>query len=405
MTVMNAAPDMSSENRILIVDDDPDFRTFFRSVAEGLGFVAAEAGNLAQFTAVYDRLEPTAIMLDLTMPETDGIEYLRNLAKRGCTAPILLVSGQDERVLATAERLGRLFGLTMHGSLQKPMRVAALEATLQQVWLDSTGVTPETLDRAIRGNELVLNFQPKVDLQSGKLFPIIGCEVLVRWLHPTLGLLSPDAFIPLAEEVGLIESLDDFVLRQTIAQLGIWRQTGINACAAVNLSPSQLTDLDLPDRIAGLLAEADLDPSLLMVEITEQAAMADVALATDILTRLRLKNIAVALDDFGAGYSSLVEMYRMPLSELKLDRSLIVDMADSNDARTVVKALVALTRELDLSVCAEGIETIESARFLQDIGCAKGQGFYFSKPLAADAFLDQVKSQPIGAAAFQRRSA
>jgi EAL domain-containing protein (putative c-di-GMP-specific phosphodiesterase class I)/ActR/RegA family two-component response regulator len=396
---------ISSDNRVLIIDDDPEFRTFLRSVAEGLGCVAMEAGNLSEFTAIYDQFQPTAILLDLTMPETDGIEFLRNLAKRSCKAPVLLVSGQDERILATAERLGRLFGLTMHGSLRKPMHVATLESMLQQVWQDSSGITPETLDRAIREDELVLHFQPKIDLQSGPLFPIIGCEVLVRWMHPKLGLIQPDDFIPLAEETGLIQSLDDVVLRKTIAQLQAWQNLGINHSTAVNLSPTSLTDLDFPDRIAGLLAETDIDPSMLMVEITEQAAMADVGLVTDILTRLRLKNIAVALDDFGAGYSSLVEIYRMPLSELKLDRSLIVDIGVSADARTVVKALIALARELKLPVCAEGIETIEIANFLRNTGCATAQGFYFSRPLPADTFREHIESQPVDASAFQRRTA
>lgn len=379
-------------NRLLVVDDDADLRCCFREVAEDMGYAVAEAANETAFTEAYAALDPTAILLDLTMPGTDGVEFLRSLAKTGCEAPVILVSGQDQRVLATAERLGKLFGLTMHAVMAKPVSVRDLRVVLHSVSRgEAFDISPADLENALRQGEFVLHYQPKVDLQQEEHYPIVGGEALIRWKHPVLGMGGPDRFIPLAEQTGLIASLGEYVLDRVIAQIGAWRKEGIELPIAINVSPSQLNDLSLPDRIASRLQDAEIDPGLLVVEVTERAVMQDVALATDILTRLRLKNIAVSLDDFGAGYSSLVEMYRMPINELKLDRSLICDMVESADACTVVRALVALARELRLPVCAEGIETQETAVLLRNIGCFRGQGFFFSKPLDAEAFARLVR--------------
>lgn len=382
-----------NRNRLLIVDDEPAARELFADVADELGYATAEAGNEREFLEAFEGFDPTAILLDLTLPETDGVELLRALGDRKCASPILLVSGQDTRVLSTAQRLGNMFGLTMRGVLQKPVSLPDLETSLSEMLSTGADVSADQLAAAIDHNELVIHFQPKIDLQQGDRFPVVGGEALVRWHHPERGLVPPGEFIPLAEESGLIGSLTEVVVRDTIRQLVEWRGAGLAVPIAVNLSPIQLTDLALPDRLIGMLSAADLDPSLITVEITEQAAMSDVGMATDILTRLRLKNIAVSLDDFGAGYSSLVEIYRMPLSELKLDRSLIVDLDKDLDAKTVVKAIVALARELRLPVCAEGIETEQTARFLQSIGCEKAQGFHFAKPSPAADFAAFVRGR------------
>lgn len=384
---------MSDYNRLLIVDDEAELRSMFRDVAEDMGFAVAEAGNQEDFITAYDRLDPTAVLLDLTMPDIDGVELLRDLGERGCTAPIILASGQDERVISTAQRLGRMFGLTMLDVLQKPVAVSALESALQGVWVEAAGITPEALEQAVAMDRFVPHFQPKIDLQNGETYPIIGSEALIRWMHPTRGLVMPGEFIGIAEDSNLIGSITEVLLRKTIAELTSWQHQGLALPVSINLSAKQLTDLCLPDRIASQLSEAGLDSKLLAVEITEQAAMSDVRKAADILTRLRLKNIAVSLDDFGAGYSSLAEIYRLPLSELKFDRSLIMDLDHDPDARTVVKALIALAHELGMPVCAEGIETVETAEFLRDIGCERAQGFLFSRPVPADAYLDLVRAQ------------
>ena len=380
--------DMISPSRLLIIDDDADIRTLFRTVAEDMGFIVAEAANQMQFSSAYEKLQPTVILLDLNMPEVDGVEFLRDLATRSCLAPIFLVSGQDERVLSTVQRLGRMLGLNMPDVLQKPVSIDTLETKLEIAQNRSHKITPEILQDAIDKNQFVLHYQPKVDLQSGESFPVVGAEGLVRWLHPERGLIYPAHFLPTIEDNGLINKLTGKLLRQTIRQQCEWSKHDLNLPISINLSPGQLNDLSLPDRIYKLLEAEKLDPALLVLEITEQAAMENVQLATDILTRLRIKNIAVSLDDFGAGFSSLAEIYRLPLSELKIDRSLAVDLDNDNGARTVMRGIQAMAKELNLPLCVEGVETMQTAIFLSSIGCSKAQGFLFSEALPPDDFFD-----------------
>lgn len=384
---------MKTPDRLLIVDEEADTRAFFRAVASEARFVVEEVVDPAELQGACERLKPTVILLDLNVSGSDGIELLRELANHRSTANILLTSGKDVRVLKTAQRVGWDLGLKIPAVLPKPVTAARLKEALEELWVDCPAVTFEEVGHAIEAGELILHFQPKFALQGGDVFPIIGSEALVRWLHPERGLVPPGDFLPVVEEAGLIGALTEVVLLQSIAQLEAWQQEGLALPLSINLSPTQLTDLTLPDRIARLLSEAAIDPALLIVEITEQAAMADVRKASEILTRLRLKNIAVSLDDFGAGYSSLIELYRMPLCELKLDRSLITDLDCDSDARTVAKAIILLAEALGLTVCAEGVETEQAVEFLQATGCQKAQGFYFSKPLSSSAFADFVAKQ------------
>lgn len=385
---MTAIEPAINSNRLLIIDDDPDIRDVFRSVAESIGYLVDEADNQLKFAEAYDQLQPTAILLDLSMPKVDGVEILRDLAQRSCRSRIMLASGQDERVLLTVQRLGRMLGLKMSAVLQKPVSIDVLEKRLKSTLNNSLIITPESIENALLQDQFVLHYQAKVDLQSAEDFPVIGAEGLVRWQHPEHGLIAPAEFLPIVEEVGLINRMTANLLEQAIKQLVRWKGQGFNLPVSINLSPRQLMNLSLPDRISELLASAGLNPALLMLEITEQAAMENMQMATDILTRLRLKNIDVALDDFGAGYSSLVEIYRLPLSELKIDRSLVVDLDEDSGARTVMRGIQAMARELKLPLCVEGVETMKTAVFLRSIGCAKAQGFLFSKALPPDEYFE-----------------
>jgi len=374
-------------NRVLIIDDEADVRDLYADIAEGQGFVVATAEDREGFVAAYERLKPTAIILDLTMPEIDGVEILRDLSQRSSEASVILSSGQEQRIVSTAMRLGRMFGLRMQAALQKPVSAPQLEKALKDSKSLLLPITPDRIKTAVEDGELSVFYQPKVSFLGGGGFPVCGAEALVRWNHPGRGMVSPGQFIPIAEDHGLVGLITEFLLEQVISELAAWTLNDWSMPVSVNMSPCQLTDLTLPDRIARQLESAKVDPRLLVLEITEGSAMANVEAATDILTRLRLKNIGVALDDFGAGYSSLSEVYRMPLSELKVDRSLVVDLEHDQQARAVMAGVVALARELDLPVCVEGVETLKTAEYLRSLGCSKGQGFFFSKPLPADQFL------------------
>ncbi len=367
--------------RLLVIDDEPDICDFIKEVAEEQGFDVATAENFDQFSTAYRSFEPSVIVLDLRMPEVDGIELLRFLAKETCRAHIVLMSGLDQKVLHTASQLGATHGLRMLDALQKPILLPELERVLSRVSGEERPITEHDLGNAISAGELVLHYQPKVKLGSQGSREVGSLEALVRWDRPGHGLIPPDEFIPLAENTGLIDSLTDYVLHAALKQIAEWRKHGSSVAVAVNLAPQLLSDLDLPDRLSDLLAEYGVDGSVLIVEVTESAAMTDAARTMDILTRLRLKGIELSMDDFGTGYSSLVELYRMPFSEMKIDKSFVIDVNRDKEAEVIVRSIVDLGHNLGLKVCAEGVETEQAMDFLRAIKCDLAQGYYISKPL------------------------
>ena len=381
---------MTASNRLLIIDDDPELRTLLRLFSETLGYTVAEGGAGDETLDLYDEVQPTVIFLDLSMPERDGVEMLRELAARGCHAPIVLTSGASERLLAASKRVGRELGLMIPYVLNKPINERYLRGVLSKAWNKEFDTTPEELEAAIKRGEMVVHYQPKIGLDQGDEISVIGSEALVRWQHPTKGLQAPGHFVPVAEENGLVGLLTDAVMHEVITQMQTWSDRSLQLPVSINLSPVQLNDIELPNVLAGRMEKAGLDPTLMVFEITEQTVSPNAAIAVDILTRMRLKGFGISLDDFGSGYSSIAEIYRLPLSEVKIDRSITRASEDDMDARKVMKAIVDLAHSFELSVCAEGVETERGVQFLKSINCDSTQGFFFSKPLPALHFYHYI---------------
>jgi EAL domain-containing protein (putative c-di-GMP-specific phosphodiesterase class I) len=375
----------SSLNRLLVVDDHPDILDFVSQVAEGVGYSVARAQSQEQFQAALTSFKPTLVMLDLQMPGADGVELIRTLARRNSRANIVLASGMDQRVLNAAEQLGKSHGLAMVGVMQKPIMLGDLECLLGRYFESRREVTAEQLDRAVDRAELRVHYQPKARLIDG-VWRIDAAESLVRWEHPDYGLIYPDEFIPLAEASGVIAALTDFVLQTGIEQVAAWNRQGLAVKLAVNLSPRLVSNLEFPDQLATLAARAGVDCSQLSLEVTETAALSDPAHTLDILTRLRVKKFGLSLDDFGTGYSSVTQLYQMPFSELKIDKSLGMELQRSVEARTIVRSLVELGHNLGLAVCCEGVESAQALGFLASIGCDSAQGYYIARPMVPEAF-------------------
>lgn len=382
-----------NSNRLLVIDDEPGICAFITEVAEGVGFEAKATTTPDDFRATYRTFSPTAIILDLVMPETDGVELLRFLADDRCRAQILVASGVDPRVLATAKRLGVAHGLQMSGVLEKPIMIPDLEALLKKASQTQKSITEHGLRKAIEERQLVIHYQPKLEFGEGGRQAIKSVEALIRWQHPHDGLIMPNDFIPLAEETGLISPLTDYVMQAATEQMAKWEHDGIILSVAINIAPQLLSHLELPDRFAALMTEHGLPPSRLILEITESAAMADTARTMDILARFRLKDMGLSIDDFGTGYSSLVELFRMPFNELKIDKSLIMEAHMNEQAQLIVRSIVDLAHNLGLRVCAEGTETIEAMDFVRSIGCEMTQGYYLSKPLPPEALAEFIVSR------------
>src|SRR5579883_641582 len=236
------------------------------------------------------------------------------------------------------------------------------------------------LRQAIDGGELVLHYQPKADLQSGTSQ---GFEALVRWQHPRLGLLGPDAFIPLAERPGLIRPLTGWVLAEALRQVSVWQESGLDTSMAVNLSMRNLGDPMLAETVSQQLQRFGVEPARLTLELTETAIMSDPAHKLE-LERLQAMGVRLSIDDFGTGYSSLAYLRQLPVDEIKIDRSFVADMESDTDAAVIVRSIVDLGHNLGLKVVAEGVETAGCWNALKELGCDLAQGYYFSRPAAAD---------------------
>jgi len=237
------------------------------------------------------------------------------------------------------------------------------------------------LRRALESDQLLLHYQPKVDLRSGS---VIGAEALVRWRHPKRGLVPPGEFISLAEQGGLIKRLTRWVLGEAVDQCDAWRKTGTRLPVSVNLSARNLQDVQLLDEVPEMLARRRLEPDLLALEITETAVMADAPRAMETLRGLRANGVGLAVDDFGTGYSSLVYLRKLPVNQLKIDKSFVIGMAAREEEdEIIVRSTTDLGHHLGLQVVAEGVEDRPTFDRLGVLGCDAAQGYYMARPMTA----------------------
>ena len=240
------------------------------------------------------------------------------------------------------------------------------------------------LRKAVDAQRWTLHYQPIVDLQDGGM---VGVEALIRWIEPDGTMIPPNDFIPLAEELGLIERIGDWVVRELSFQVAAWRELDIDLEVGFNLSPRQFWQPDLARRIQQEFRSGGVDPSRVLVEVTETSAMMDPERAQGILDELTAAGFAIAIDDFGTGYSSLSRLRHMPVRVLKIDRSFVSNVHNDRQAASIVSAFLELASGLDLVTLAEGIETEEELAFLRERGCKLGQGFYFSKPVPPEEII------------------
>jgi EAL domain-containing protein (putative c-di-GMP-specific phosphodiesterase class I) len=261
-------------------------------------------------------------------------------------------------------------------------RLAAYGAHMDQGRIERLALLAD-LRTALTTNpeQLIMHYQPKLDLRTGS---IEGVEALVRWNHPTLGVISPDRFIPLAESTGLIEQLTPLVLDLALTQCRDATVGGEPLCVAVNLSARNVSDSELPNRIAAVLAKTGTPPGRLVLEITESSVMGDPEQTLPVLHRLRELGVCLSLDDFGTGYSSLSYLQRLPVSEVKIDRSFVTGLGgdDPVSTRALISTIIGLGDALGLRIVAEGIEDQVTLNQLRDMGCDVAQGYFIARPMA-----------------------
>lgn len=385
-----------SKIKIMVLDDDTFMLKLLSKMLQKQGFTSVSVHDNGRdaLNQVDDAVSrPDLILLDLNMPEMDGIEFVRYLVEREFDGSLILVSGEDERMLKTTEKLVRAHKIPILGYLHKPVKPDTLAALLNK-W--SQPAKPEASQQvkkkygvdavraAIADKQLVNYYQPKVAVKNGE---VIGVETLVRWLHPEDGLVTPDQFIATAEANGLINDLTRLVLTGALEQASIWQQSGLTLRVAINVSMDNLASLDFQDLVVELAAKYKVLPKYVVLEVTESQLMKDSRVPLEILTRLRLKRFHLSIDDFGTGHSSLAQLRDIPFDELKIDQGFVHRAWTDETLRAMYDASLALARQLDIEVVvAEGVEDQDDWNFLRRTGCDLAQGNFISKPMHAEDF-------------------
>ena len=364
---------------LVVFDDDAAVGRLVSRVATLAGYEATSVTDVETFRRVIRENHPHAIVLDLQLTQTDGIEQLRLLAEEKYDGTLILVSGFDSRVLSTAEALGRGLGLQIAAALTKPLQIDQLEAELAKLRLSEMPLSPARLLRAVREEELSLDFQPIVTRHPRALKKL---EALIRWDHPKLGRISPRQFIGEADaDPRVLEAINDWLIDTAIDAYHLLQAFGTTIPIAVNLSAQALLDLAFPDRLEAKLGSAGIPPHHFCLELTESGAFQNYGKSMDILSRLRLKGVALSLDDFGTGHSSLRTLRQLPFGEIKIDGAFVGDITASEESRTIVKSMIDLATNLGIATVGEGIEAEETAIMLESMGIGALQGFLIARPM------------------------
>jgi len=388
----------NSPKKLVVIDDDDLITELVIEAAQQVGFMGAAANDFETFKEILGRIQPDLILIDLVMPQVDGIQVLRYLASQNCTSNILLMSGFDPKVVQTAQRLGLSLGLNVEGILSKPVSISVLKAEIKRAASTGDVVSEDDLRDVVAARGVDVHMQPKVRISptpqvgdriaNGQIgvqveeiqYEVVGFEALARWKLADGSFVPPSIFIPMAEENDLIQNLTFSVYRSVVQVLGEWNRRGHRLNASINISPRLMGNLDLPDILVDEAAAQDVSTDQIILELTESATMADAAHIMEVLTRFRLKGFGLSLDDFGTGYSSLIQLYRMPFTELKVDRSFVSEMESSEEAFTIVRSIISLGHNLGMEICAEGVEDLSTSHALSALGCDFGQGYYYSRP-------------------------
>ena len=375
--------------KVLLLDDDYIMHRVTSVMLNDLGVsrvINAMSGPdaLAILETQSDTID--VIICDLNMPDMDGVEFIRHLARSDYSGSLIVTSGEDLRILKTVEKLAIEHDLHVLGVLEKPVmptKLGELLDSLDQIQQEGTllvydAITLPELESAIQNGELETYFQPKIDIATGR---VVGVEALARWNHPVKGLIKPYSFISLAEDNGLIGALTESICRKAMEYAARLKAMDYELNIAINLSVDSLKDLDWPEKITEVLRGFELEASSISFEITESRLMEDASIALDILSRLSLKRFNLSIDDFGTGYSSMEQLQRIPFSEFKIDRAFVHGAASDASALAILESSVLLAKKLNMTVVAEGVEDQQDWDLVASLDCDQVQGYFVSRPL------------------------
>jgi EAL domain-containing protein (putative c-di-GMP-specific phosphodiesterase class I)/CheY-like chemotaxis protein len=382
--------------RILLVDDDTHALEVQQRALCSMGYpynTTATSGKEALLQLEHDPHSAELIVCDLNMPDMDGIEFLQTLNASPFRGSVIIFSGETTRLTHSVQRLLGGGQLTILGALTKPARRDVFRELLN-CWRPYAGptlrpasyaITADQLRAATLRREWVLHYQPQVNLKTGALS---GMEVLLRWDHPEHGLIYPDQFIALAEDCGAIDELTFQLIHDALEQRAIWRSAGLKMQLSVNLSMASLKDPGFAARLTKLVRNSGTAPSEVTLEITETRLGSSSGVPLENLIRLRLARFTLSIDDFGTGHSSLAQLRDVPFTELKVDRGFVGGARHNQIIRPILEGSLGIAKRMGMSSVAEGIESAEDWKLVQELDCDLAQGYFIGRPLSAERVMD-----------------
>jgi len=384
----------------MLVDDESSILDLTERYLEKMGFLNITpclGGQVAleKYRNINNSFD--IIISDLNMPEMNGVEFLRHLSEEGYDGGIILLSGEDKRILEVAKDLAKARDLNVIGYISKPFKRDALESLLADYSPQAPNISAPSLDEiseqelraGMDGDELVIAYQAKTMLDTGK---VAGVEALARWNHSERGLLPPYTFIPLAERSQLIDELTYNIYRKTLSQMRTWLEKDIILEVSINISVNSFTTDGFVDFLIQTAEEYNINPDMIIFEVTETQIMENSLECLEKLMHLRMKKFGLAIDDFGTGHSNMSQLKNAPFTELKIDRAFVNGACEDPTARAMLESSVDLAKKLDMYTVAEGVETKVEMELVKELGCDQIQGFYFAKPMFANEFEQFIQS-------------
>jgi EAL domain-containing protein (putative c-di-GMP-specific phosphodiesterase class I)/ActR/RegA family two-component response regulator len=379
----------------LVVEDDGFQRRTLARMLHSLGVPAVqEAGDGKQALALIQGTNRVDLVVcDLDMPQMDGMEFIRHLGRLNRKVSVIIASAQPNALLSSVAKMASAYDVRVLGTIEKPVTLEALRKLIvlheparsqpAQVPSIAPGFSLKQILHGLREKQFEPFFQPKVDLANGR---VLGAEALARWRHPDHGVIPPYAFIAPLEQSGEIDVLTLLILEKAARACATWRERGLELTVSVNLSLVSLSDTTIAERITAIVRAAGLDPLNMILEVTETAAMTEIAPALENLTRLRMHGFGLSVDDYGTGFSSLRQLTRVPFTELKIDQSFVKNCSTNPSSLAIVESSVQMARRLNLKSVGEGVETQAEWDALKAIGCDMAQGYFIAKPMQQSLF-------------------
>ncbi|NVJ96641.1 MAG: EAL domain-containing protein [Alphaproteobacteria bacterium] len=404
-----------AKKRVLVVDDSHTQRVILDTILTKAGYdvVCAEDGEEA-LLELDDQLfigdcHFNYMIMDIAMPKLDGYGLIRKLARRKGRRPaVILMSDKGQPILDTAVELASAYGLTLMGAISKPIRASEIETLMDELVqvrqrdkdASFTCLAGSSFLAGLAGDALTVAYQPKIACENGK---VAGAECLARWRTSRGGILSPAVFLPTARKMGYLSGVTHKILMQGLSDYKEWHREGHTIGLCINITASDACDLAFADFVRDLLAEYQVAPEHLTLELTESELVEDMAIGMEVLGRLRLLGVDLALDDFGAGFDPFLRLNNMPFSELKSDQPFLQNAAVNNRSRIILEMSVEMARRMNIASTCEGVETADQWQRICALGATYGQGHFMAAPMLAPDFKNWL-SEWDGGHLLQKRS-